>query len=358
MKKMIEIAILGLLIILVFSCRSERTGLPGMVTIGNYGGQAVQKTTDRIAVGRQNATALEVGTSDGDIHVAPGNGDTIQVVATEEVRAKSVEAAKAFLKQVKIVTTQEKDRWIVRADWPQTTPKGVSSVTVSFDVHAPAAMHLTAQSQNGDLNASGLADAHLRTQNGDIHADHIAGTVDAYSSNGSIQTEACADAPQVETQNGEITLRGVRHLGTVKTDNGSITIQMAAKQGAEPVAITSQNGTIDLSLPAGVSTHLEAGVDTGAIEMEPSDRAHFTDEGHTQMTADLGSGKGTIVSTPIPARSISRPAKRPEPYERSRNVTAVACGRCSSRVWSPRREGRISAPASRGEEAKVRSVSL
>ncbi|HZT43549.1 MAG TPA: DUF4097 family beta strand repeat-containing protein [Chthonomonadaceae bacterium] len=291
LRKRLPLALLSLLSILVLSCRSERTRFA--ISSGADSGPS-ERSTEQLTLNRQNAGSLEVSTPNGDIHVLPGDGEKIEIQATKEVHADSVEAAKAFLKQIKIVTQQENGRWIVKADWPQPTPDNVHSVSVSLEVHAPASMHLTAQSENGSLNASGMADAHLQTENGSIQADHISGVLDAHSSNGSIETEDCADVPQAETQNGQITLRGVQHLGSVKTENGSITIEMAQKQDTAPVEITSDNGTIHLHLPANASAHLDAGVMMGSIDMQPSTSAHFTNEAHTQMTADLGSGKGTV----------------------------------------------------------------
>ncbi len=80
---------------------------------------------------------------------------------------------------------------------------------------------------------------HLRSTNGSLSADGIHGEIEASSTNGSIHLTAIS--------------------GTVVADttNGSITVTMDRVDPGKPIAFSSQNGNVDVTLPADLKANLK-----------------------------------------------------------------------------------------------------
>ena len=104
-----------------------------------------------------------------------------------------------------------------------------NDVRVEFTVHLPKGVRLVAKTVNGGIEANGL------------ESDVMAGTV-----------------------NGKVHLV-TTGLAGARTVNGSIDVTMGASSWNEPLAFTTVNGGIDLTVPADISADVHAGTVNGGL---------------------------------------------------------------------------------------------
>ena len=79
----------------------------------------------------------------------------------------------------------------------------------------------------------------LRSTNGSLFAEGVHGEIDAHSTN------------------GEIRLTGISGTVVADTTNGSITVTMDRVDPGKPIAFSSQNGSVDVTLPADLKANLK-----------------------------------------------------------------------------------------------------
>jgi DUF4097 and DUF4098 domain-containing protein YvlB len=200
------------------------------------------KTTDQYSLPADEIRALAVTTADSAIRVAADDTNEIQIQAVKRVRAESEAAARAFLDVMTVERRREGDRWIVEATWPQPRPHGVESAGISFDIRTPSGVALEAESRNGAIEATGVAEARLQTSNGQITARQIGASIDARTSNGAVRVDGCAGPVEARTENGRIEVRQARSEVRATTCNGAIQIE----ECAGPVEVKTVNARIEL----------------------------------------------------------------------------------------------------------------
>ncbi len=218
-------------------------------------------TTESWSLPREGAGGLQVRTPAGDVQAEAEETPEIRVEVVRRVRAGDEAAGRAFLERMALERARDGEQWVVQASWPEPRKHAVEAASASFRVRLPAGMKLEAASGHGNLQASGVAAAQLRTGAGDCIARDIAGSVDARSGHGRIQIETCGGAVEGETGSGDIRVHGVGGRVRVATGHGSIEVQDCAgpaeietKAGEarvervpERVEVTSGHGRIEVA---------------------------------------------------------------------------------------------------------------
>jgi hypothetical protein len=99
----------------------------------------------------------------------------------------------------------------------------------------------TGASHSADLLITVPVDTslHLQSTNGSISADGVHGEVEASSSN------------------GEIRLTNISGTVVADTSNGAITVTMSRVDPGKPIAFSSNNGTVDVTLPADLKANVK-----------------------------------------------------------------------------------------------------
>ena len=119
-------------------------------------------------------------------------------------------------------------------------------------------------SSNGPIRIQdGAGPARLRTSNGGIHVQAFRGNVDAQTSNGPIELADVDGDAIAHTSNGHLRVERLRGLLQGSTSNGGITANLDRAKG--PVRVDTNNGSIDLSVPAAYSNDIHATTSNSGI---------------------------------------------------------------------------------------------
>ena len=201
--------------------------------------------------------SVEIRNTNGQIRVEPGDGGTVEVVATRSARAGSDEDARNALKRIEIVETIAPNR--VELD---SSGGGIGfeinvSKKVDYVVRLPKWANVTLQTTNGEIVATGIAGAfHAETTNGPIKATAIEGAV------------------RMETTNGDVTLE------IDKVADGGVTCD-------------TTNGSVDLTLPSTAKAAFDVQTNNGGIDPSGLDLT-IADQSRRSLRATVGGGGPTI----------------------------------------------------------------
>jgi Putative adhesin len=238
----------------------------GLITRAGNGGQgefiaAAPLMTQTVTV-TQPVTSLSVESYGAPIQITAG--PVHDVTVTEAISYAGPGQAPA-------VTAAVSDRRLTLAA-PACATIGCS---VGFTVTVPPGVAVTAESDNGGIAVTGVADANLDSAGGPVQASHIDGSLSVTSENGGITVSDVSapggtnldsgggpvqashiDGPlTISSENGDITVSDVTSPG-VNLDSGGGAIQVGRMDG--PLALTSENGNVTVN---GLTGDLDA--DTG-----------------------------------------------------------------------------------------------
>lgn len=163
------------------------------------------------------ASRMTVQADDASIILMPGRGNQVRVEATGEYSAhRPVVTATTANSTTKIVARcAERQR----------------NCNVTVQIFLPAGLDVTANSNNGDIQANRLTGAlRLSTVNGDIDVTGSSGALSLQNQNGGIFVDRARS----------------RRL-TATNENGEVTAEFVAPP--DFVNASSQNGTVDLTVP-------------------------------------------------------------------------------------------------------------
>ena len=190
----------------------------------------------RIAAGK----AIEIKGINGGIRAAAASGNEVEVTATKRSRRSDPEG-------VEIRVVEHEDGVTICAVYP--TPRGKrpnecapgargrsetsdNDVEVEFEVRVPAGVRFLGRTVNGSVRAEGLrADAEAHTVNGSV----------------------------------SVTTTGMAEASTV---NGEIDVTMGRADWADLREFETVNGDITLTLPASLSTEVQAQTVNGDVESD------------------------------------------------------------------------------------------
>jgi len=226
---------------------------------------------------------VEIKGVNGWIHAETAIGGSIEVSARRTGRKQDPNS-------VRIDVVQSADGVTICAVYPDAKPgepneckpgrggrmnNKDNDVQVEFTVKIPAGLNLVAQNVNGEVKAEGLrADVRATTVNGDVN----------------VSTSGLAAATTV---------------------NGSIHANVGAFSWTDKLEFTTVNGSIDLTLPPGVSADLEASSVNGGVYSDFQMTVRGELKPH-QVNATIGGGgrrlKMTTVNGTIRIRQAGKTA--------------------------------------------------
>jgi Toastrack DUF4097 len=176
------------------------------------------------------------------------------------IEAEKAASSQAMLKQVRVEIDGQGDRVDVRTRLPRGGWLFGGAGRVEYRVSVPADARVRVQTVNGSLEIAGVAGAvRASTTNGSIEVADAGGPVEASSVNGAIRTSYRA-----------LDAEG-RHL--ISTTNGSINVSLPAGAGGRLDA-RNVNGSIENDLPLQSTSrsgrhHLEGslGMGSGSLQL-------------------------------------------------------------------------------------------
>jgi DUF4097 and DUF4098 domain-containing protein YvlB len=150
-----------------------------------------------------------------------------------------------------------------------------------------------ARTGHGGIQVSAVGEAELHASAGDVRAAGVSGALAAQTGHGSLRVESCSGAVKAETRSGSIEIHQARGDVEAATGHGSLTIELAGDRSAPRVALSTNSGEIDLTMPASISARLAADCASGQIESPSFPDAHTTPR-RNHLEALLGGGEGEI----------------------------------------------------------------
>lgn len=196
---------------------------------GDWGGHARARFCEVRQTGFKatGQTSIDPG-ANGGIAVSGWDRDSVAVTVKIRAQAGTDDAARGLAQQIRIAASGG----TIRADGPSTS--GRESWSVIFDVSVPRRSDVTAETVNGPISVDNVTGRmELRAVNGPVHLDAVGGDVHARTTNG----------PLV------VSLEGGRWDG-------------AGLDGE------TQNGPVNLTLPANYAAHLETGTVNGPMSLD------------------------------------------------------------------------------------------
>lgn len=212
---------------------------------------------------------VTITTGRGSITVHVGEGNDLRVNVDETAVADTDSAAEGRLKSVKVVIEKTRDGYLVH---PVNSSDSGGEVTADLDVTMPAKTTLTANTNHGDINISGVSGAvTAATQHGDIGIHDAGSDVtaqlqsgDARISNvsGNLRVTGHGNELEVNDVAGDATFAG-EFFGPIRVRNVMKTTHYAsAKADLTLVHMTGRleldSGEIDVSDVSGsakLTTH-------------------------------------------------------------------------------------------------------
>jgi DUF4097 and DUF4098 domain-containing protein YvlB len=128
---------------------------------------------------------------------------------------------------------------------------------------------------NGAISTvDGVGPSHFRTSNGSVRVEHLRGRLDAETSNDRIDLVDVEGDTQLRTSNGHVDVRGLRGSLDATTSNSSITAEI--DRTSSDVRANTNNGSINLELPAGFAAGVRAHTSNSSItvHLPPGANAH------------------------------------------------------------------------------------
>jgi len=157
---------------------------------------------------------FEIGNVNGKIHILPGQGNTIDVVAIKTGHGMTSEAAKEAINRIEIAEEVTDSLIKIQTKIPNRSGSGLfggSNLQVEYTVHVPQGAEVSASTVNGGVEITGLSGkVNAEATNGAVKLREMTGAVQASTTNGGIDADLAklSDAGiKLECTNGGIKLR-------------------------------------------------------------------------------------------------------------------------------------------------------
>jgi hypothetical protein len=167
---------------------------------------------------------------------------------------------------------------------------------VRYVIRVPRKVELSRViSSNGGIHVEGTEGrADLKTTNGPVRVTALTGMLNARTSNGPMTIEDVAGPLSLHTSNGAIRADHVMDAIEAGTSNGSITVQFDEKAQATtaPLKFETNNGRIDITMPAAPKTELRARTSNSGITLRMPANASARvkmETSHGQVRSDFQS---------------------------------------------------------------------
>ncbi len=230
-----------------------------------------------VAVDVSTPPVLQVKTHNGKIVFT--QTDRSDLLIRAHIRATS----QTRLDAVKIVVDKTDDHITISPHWPD---KRKGSEGVSFEIEAPVAGSIHADTNNGSVTVTGFdGEVVVETSNGAVRVSKHQGPINVETSNGAVHVVDATDAVHARTSNGKIAVSLVE-----KTDG--------------PVHLDTSNGSVVLEVGSGFDGLIDADTSNGRVKVEDissSGRLTMLKGSKTHKTIQLGhpdsNAQASIVDT-------------------------------------------------------------
>ena len=154
---------------------------------------------------------FDVSNVNGKVQVMPGDGNTVEVVATKTGSGSTQEAAKEALAKIEIAESVSGGEIKLETKVERSGDWGRRGTSVDYVIRVPAGAEVKAVTVNGGVELRGLTGkVFAEATNGGVRGRDIGGAIEASTTNGGVDVELTkvSDAGvKLECTNGGIVLR-------------------------------------------------------------------------------------------------------------------------------------------------------
>jgi DUF4097 and DUF4098 domain-containing protein YvlB len=206
---------------------------------------------------------VSVETFNGSVEITGWDQNTIDISGTK------FGPTPAAAEDLQVDIDHAPDRVSIRVVRPSER-RSNQGARLAIKIPRTAVLDRVTTSNGGIHTVDGTGPARLRTSNGSIRVDNLGGSLDAQTSNSSIEAAGIAGDAALHTSNGSIHAKDLRGSLDAGTSNGTITAVVSAPQAN--VRIDTNNGGVDLTLPAHYTGDLRADTSNRGITVRmPAD---------------------------------------------------------------------------------------
>ena len=271
-----------------------------------YRAEQIDKETRTIPLGANGS--LDLKNYSGDITITAGTGKDVSVEITRRSRGRTDADAKTGLEQVKVEIDHRGDRATIETRYPDQQGRNrlPFSVSVSYNIVAPAGTRMNITSISGDVSVKGMK--------GDLSVDVVSGDLEISQSPRVMNVKSISGTTTISDvdTDGNLTFGGVSgdvNLQRVKARRLSVNLVsgdiMANDVTAEGVELKSMSGSVNYSGPIAKSGRYELQAHSGDV--------HLTIQGNVGFDLRAETFSGTIrtdAGVNIKETSRSRQALR------------------------------------------------
>ena len=184
-------------------------------------------------------------------------------------------------------------------DVPRGVELSVQSVSASIDVDRVAGAMVELRSVSGDVAVdSDSADLRVATVSGAVRAQGAQGRIAVETVSGAAEVTTTALDVVVRSVSGrvEVNAARVKRLNAA-TVSGKVNVELAALDAGARVEAETMSGSVDISLPADLSAHIEASTFSGGIRSDFGTVSRETYGPGQSLDAEVGSGDGRIKAS-------------------------------------------------------------
>ncbi len=246
-------------------------------------------------------TRIEVRIDDGRIAVEPSDAiGVVEVVFHKRARAADRDGARSLLDAVRVEAIANRDTLRVRAPGASIAFGGNSETDVALRVPEGTALDL--QTRDGRIQLERVSgDIRAETADGRIRLETVTGTLRLRTTDGSVIGTELTGAVDAASSDGRIQLEGNFDALRAVTADGSIRITSRGRRElTSDWNIRTSDGSIELTLPASISAHIEATAVSGRIVNELS--TFEGSERNDRLKGTLGKGGPLILVTTMDGR--------------------------------------------------------
>ena len=276
------------------------------VTERDFRAEQTDQETRTLALGANGA--LDLRNVVGDISVTAGSGRDTTVQIVRRSRGRTDADAKLGLSRVKVEVDQRGDRATIRPIYPDES-RLPYSVSVSYQVTAPAGTRVTVTSLAGGVTVRGIrGDVAVSLTSGDVLLDDLGRISTAKTISGDITITGADMADSnlvVGTMSGSLTLQRVKARRLEgSTISGTVTARDVA---ADSATLSSMNGAVSYAGTLTRSGRYELQTHSGPLHFTPAGSTGFEVQANTfsgDIRTDLPLQMQTATGTRGPRRTL------------------------------------------------------
>ncbi len=213
--------------------------------------------TDLPAVSANPNAPVSIQTDHGNITVSPASDSKLHVNVDKVARASSREGARRNADNVRVKITPQGDGYRIEPEVGGGRGFESDNVRTDLTVLVPAQSTITAQTNRGDIRASGLnAPLTINSRSGDLDLHDMQGDIDATMAHGDIRVDTVKGNVRLDGRGGEVDFSDVSGDATI---NGEFYGPIRARNIGKTTRFTSS------------VTNLTSGRLSGQMELDSGD---------------------------------------------------------------------------------------